>query len=303
MADPIAVGFVGLGRMGAPMARHLIDAGHEVAVWNRTPHRAEPFARDAVIGKTAADVARPVVISMLTDLPDVVEVVHSDTGLLAGWRRARVADPVLVVMGTVSPTDLREFASGLHAAHGVRVVDAPVSGGDVGAQRGDLSIMVGGAQADVDAVMPLFSAMGSVIRHVGPSGAGQTAKACNQVLVAATAAAAAEAITLAERSGLDVSALLELLCGGLAGGELLRQKGWRFVEKDYEGGGALVNQVKDLRFALAQGAASGVPLPIAAAMAEFFATLVSMGRGHLDHTAAQYLYELHSGVVSNDQRP
>jgi 3-hydroxyisobutyrate dehydrogenase-like beta-hydroxyacid dehydrogenase len=287
---------IGLGAMGAPMAANILTAGLELTVWNRTVAKAAPLAeKGAVVAPSLAAAARPVVITVLTDLPDVVAILEGENGLLAGWAANGIADPVLVVMGTVSPTAVRELGDELRASHGVRIVDAPVSGGDVGAQRGTLSIMVGGEAADIEPLSPYFEAMGSVIRHLGPLGSGQVAKSCNQVIVAAGVIAIAESLVYARKSGLDLPALVELLQGGLADSELLRQKGWRMLEHDYAGGGALSNQLKDLRFALQQAQSLGVPMPGAAASAQFFASLVAMGYGHEDHTAAQRMFEMLSG--------
>lgn len=291
-----AASLIGLGAMGAPMAANILAAGLELTVWNRTAAKTDPLAEQgAVVAPTLADAARPVVFTVLTDLPDVVAILEGEAGLLAGWAANGIPDPVLVVMGTVSPTAVRELGEQLRASHGVRVVDAPVSGGDIGAKRGTLSIMVGGDAADLEPLTPYFEAMGSVIRHLGSLGAGQVAKSCNQIIVAAGVIAIAEALVYARKSGLDLPALVELLQGGLADSELLRQKGWRMLEHDYSGGGALFNQLKDLRFALQQGQALGMPLPGTAASAQFFASLVAMGYGHEDHTAAQRVFEMLSG--------
>lgn len=291
-------GFIGLGAMGAPMAANVLGAGLPLVVWNRTAAKAAPLVeKGAAHATTPLEAARPVVITVLTDLPDVEAVLEGPDGLLEGWRRASIADPVLVVMGTVSPTRIRKLSERLRASHGVRIVDAPVSGGDVGAQHGTLSIMVGGDAGDIAEVQPHFDAMGSTVRHLGPLGSGQVAKSCNQIIVAATVVSVAEAIVYARQSGLDLLALVELLQGGLADSEVLRQKGWRFLEHDYVGGGALSNQVKDLRFALEQGRSLGVPLPGAAASESFFSALVAMGHGDEDHTAAQRVFEMMAGVT------
>jgi 2-hydroxy-3-oxopropionate reductase len=297
-------GFLGLGKMGAPMARNLLAAGVPVAVWNRTRTKAEALADSgAELADRPADAARDIVITMTVDLPDVEELLEGPDGLLAGWAERGVARPILVVMSTVSPTGVRAFGERLRAAHGVRVVDAPVSGGDVGAERGTLSIMVGGEADDIAPLSAHFAAMGDVVRHLGPLGSGQVAKSCNQIIVAATVISIAEALVYARRSGLDLPALVELLQGGLADSELLRQKGWRLLEHDYAGGGALANQVKDLRFALEQARMIGMPLPGAAASAEFFSGLMAMGFAEEDHTAAQRVFELLAGATgANDGR-
>lgn len=293
----MTAGFIGLGQMGAPMAANILASGLELTVWNRTAAKAEPLAeKGADVAATAAAAAGEVVFTVLTDLPDVEAVLDGPDGLLAGWAARETRDPILVVMGTVSPAGIRRLAERLAAEHGVRVVDAPVSGGDVGARTGRLSIMVGGGPDEFNRLEPYFTAMGSTVRHLGPVGMGQVAKSCNQIVVAATVMALAETFVYARQSGLDLEALTELLSGGLADSELLRQKGWRLLNHEYAGGGALSNQVKDLRFALEQARELGIPLPGAAHSAQFFTGLMAMGYGHEDHTAAQRVFELLAGV-------
>jgi 2-hydroxy-3-oxopropionate reductase len=296
------VGFIGLGKMGGPMARNLLKAGIPVVAWNRTASKAHALAE---LGARAVDrprdAALPVVLTVLIDLPDVEEVLAGPDGLLAGWAEAGVSDPLLVVMATVSPTGVKALAERL-AEHGVRVIDAPVSGGDVGAERGTLSIMVGGESEDVARAQPYFEAMGTTVRHLGPIGTGQVAKSCNQIIVAATAITLSEAMVYARRSGLDLQALVDLLQGGLADSELLRQKGWRLLEREYTGGGALANQVKDLRFALVPAQHFGVALPGSAARTDLFAGRMSMGYGEEDHTAAQRVFELLAGEGRDDDQ-
>lgn len=290
------VGFIGLGKMGAPMALNLLRAGVPLIVWNRTRAKTAPHAEaGAVIADTPAGAAAPIVITMVIDLPDVIDVVEGEHGLLAGWRAAGIESPILVIMGAVSALRGAEYAERMLADHGVRVIDAPVSGGDIGAINGTLSIFVGGDPEAAAQVHSLFEIMGARVAHLGAAGAGQVAKICNQVIVAATVNAVAEAFVLARRSGLDVAALLHLLQGGLADSEILRQKGWRLVERDYRGGGALANQVKDLRSALEVGRSLGLPLLGAAANEQFFQQLVALGLGEEDHTAAQRIHELLGG--------
>ncbi|GMA24426.1 2-hydroxy-3-oxopropionate reductase [Luteimicrobium album] len=288
--------FLGLGAMGLPMATNLVRGGVPLTVWNRTTAKAGPLgAEGATVASRLSDAAVDVVLTMLTDLRDVEEVLDAEDGLLEGWLRNGVETPLLVIMGTVSPPGVQSLAERL-AASAVRVVDAPVSGGDVGAVEATLSIMVGGERADVDQVRPLFELMGRVVRHLGPVGSGQVAKACNQIIVASTAMVLAEAFSFARTAGVELDPLVELLKGGLADSEMLRQKGWRYLEREYGGGGALRNQVKDLRFALELGRREEIPLPMTAASEQFFTALVAMGYGGEDHTAAQRIYEITSGA-------
>ncbi|GMA28275.1 NAD(P)-dependent oxidoreductase [Arenivirga flava] len=273
------VALLGLGAMGAPMARNLHAAGADLVVWNRTPARAEPFRAVGVpVAASLAEAARPVVITVLTDLDDVLGLLD---GLRDGWAAACIAHPLLVLMGTHSPAATAELAAELAP---VRIVDAPVSGGVTGAEAATLSVMVGGADADVAEASPFLRAVGSVVEHLGPLGAGQLAKACNQSIVAGTIAVISEAFLLAGRSGLDLAALRRLLEGGLAGSELLRQKGGNWVADEHVAGGVAVNQVKDLRFALAAAQRVGVAMPATATSLELFEALVAHGDGGLDHT-------------------
>lgn len=186
-------------------------------------------------------------------------------------------------MGTVSPTAVRAYANEL-AAEGIRLVDAPLSGGVIGAREARLSIMVGGESADVAPLLPLLGELGSTVRHMGSSGSGALAKACNQMIVASSIAAISEAMLLARQSGLDRAALLELISGGLAGSEILRQKGQNWVTESFEPGGMAEYQLKDLNFALASAADVGVDLPVAATTRGLFSALVDAGDGGLDHT-------------------
>ncbi|MFX0537223.1 NAD(P)-dependent oxidoreductase [Ornithinimicrobium sp. Y1847] len=285
------VGFLALGPMGLPMATALVSAGHHVHAWNRTGSVTEAFAAHPAEGGRAtahpspAAVARSadVVVSMLPELRHTEEVVDGPDGLLAGWAE-RGGAPVLVVMGTVSPVGVVELGERL-AEHGVRVVDAPVSGGPQGAWERRLAIMVGGAEEDVARVRPLLEAMGSTVRHLGPAGAGQLTKACNQTVVAGTLAALGEAVRLAQAGGLDVEAVLEVLGGGLAGSEALRQKGPRYISGDFSGGGACRNQLKDLDLILEAGSRYGVSQPVSRLTRELYGRMVERGEGELDHAA------------------
>ena len=284
------ISLLGLGAMGLPMGEVLLARGHTLTVWNRTSAKAEALAaRGATVAATPADAAAAVTLTVLPDLVDVVDLVDGSAqrngadGLRAGWRVAGIAEPVLVVMGTVSPTAVRAYAREL-AAEGIRVVDAPLSGGVVGAREARLSIMVGGDAADFAALQPLLGELGSTVRHMGPSGSGALAKACNQMIVASSIAAISEAMLLARQSGLDRAALLDIIGGGLAGSEVLRQKGTNWVEEVFEPGGIADYQLKDLNFALTAAEDCGVELPVASTTRVLFSALVDAGDGGLDHT-------------------
>jgi 2-hydroxy-3-oxopropionate reductase len=266
--------------MGMPMARNLIGTFGRITVWNRTASVAASLADTATVAADVAAAARPIVLTVLPDLPQVESLLDD---LRAGWAAAVIADPILVVHGTVSPTRVAELAARL-AVEGVRVVDAPVSGGTIGAAAGTLSVMVGGEADAVERLEPVFAVVGTTVRHLGPSGSGALAKLCNQVVVAATVAAVAEATVLAEAGGLPLDPLFELLCGGLGGSEVLRQKGERYRTRDFADGGSAANQLKDLRVTVETAEESQLNLPVATATTHLFERMVADGAGALDHT-------------------
>ncbi len=285
--DPIAV--LGMGAMGLPMARNLARAGFPVTVWNRTPGRdGEARSAGAVAAATLAEAALPIVLTVLPDLPDVVEVLAGEDGLLAGWRKAGVERPLLVVMGTVSPSAIRALGARLPE---VRLVDAPVSGGDVGADAATLSIMVGGHADDVLRLRPYFAVLGTTVRHLGPLGAGQLTKACNQIVVAATLTAVSEALALAAKGGLDPAVVVEILQGGLAGSRALEVKKDKWLSHDFAPGGRAVNQLKDLVFAVEAGREIGVPLPVTATVEQLYSAMCALGFGDDDHSGVSQVYE------------
>ncbi|MFV0452539.1 MAG: NAD(P)-dependent oxidoreductase [Propioniciclava sp.] len=293
--DSPRVGVVGLGPMGLPMAQALAEAGFGVVAWNRTSSAVDTLAarvapRSVVGASTPAEVAAQcrVVIAMLPDLPHLLDRLDGPDGLRAGWSGVEASGPaeppLLVVMSTVSPVAVADAAADL-AREGIHLIDAPVSGGVIGAEERRLSIMVGGAAEDVVRVWPLFEAMGGTIEHLGPVGSGALAKACNQVVVAGSLVAISEALTLARAGGLDLAQLVRLFTSGLAGSELLNQKADRFLTRDFEGGGSARNQVKDLDFVLAAGRRLGVEQPVSNLTRTMFVRLLDQGGGDLDHTA------------------
>nr|WP_301952451.1 MULTISPECIES: NAD(P)-dependent oxidoreductase [unclassified Rathayibacter] len=275
---------LGLGPMGAPMARNLL-AGGELTVWNRTASRSAAFAElGAVVAPTPAAAAAEIVLTVLPDLVQVESLLEGGDGLLEGWRAAGTVDPVLVVHGTVSPIAVADLARRLADEHGVQVVDAPLSGGTVGARDATLSIMVGGAEEAVARVLPVLARLGRTVRHLGSSGAGATAKLCNQIVVAGTVAVVSEALLLARRAGLDPATVVELLQGGLARTAVLEQKSGKWLDEDFAEGGSARNQLKDLRFVAESAAAEGVGLPTTAAVTALFERMIAEGDGDLDHT-------------------
>lgn len=279
---------LGLGPMGGPMARRLLEFDDGLVVWNRTSAKAEPLvALGARAAASPADAASDVVLTVLPDLEQVESLLPGQDGLLSGWGAKGITRPILVVHGTVSPIAVAAFAERLLRAHGVTVLDAPVSGGTVGAEQGTLSIMVGGDEDAVLSMEPVLRAMGTTIRYMGPSGSGALAKACNQIVVAATVTAVSEAMLLARGGGLDLAVMLELLQGGLADSAVLRQKGQRWINSDFAGGGSAQNQLKDLRFILDAAATEGLELPLSSTVRGLFDEMVAQGDGALDHTGIE----------------
>lgn len=283
------------------MAANLARAGYAVTIWTRSGTLPDSLAETAVeVVPTLAELGaeHPVVLTVLPDLPEVVEVVDGPEGLLSR------AEPgtLIVVMGTVSPPRLVAWAADV-AERGHRVVDAPLSGGVEGARAGSLSVMVGGEAADVAKLDAILDAVGSTVRHLGPIGSGQLAKACNQSIVATTLTALAEAVTLARHAGLDTEMLLDVLAGGYAGSRLLDEKGSRYLTGDFEAGGAAAFQHKDLGFVLESARSVGVAMPVAALVDQLFGAMTSTGRGGLDHSGVIEIVELLSGSDRTSVRP
>jgi 2-hydroxy-3-oxopropionate reductase len=278
------VTFLGLGRMGLPMSVNLARAGFAVRAWNRSPREVPGPAGYRLCGSIAE--ASGDAETIFTMLPDITEVRDVCAEAL---RHAR-AGALVVVMGTVSPVAVRAWAAEAGGA-GFRVVDAPVSGGDVGARDGTLSIMAGGTPQDIAELRAPFAAMGATVRHLGPVGSGQLAKACNQIVVAATLTALGEAVTLGTRGGLDAGELLDVLAGGLAGSRALEVKRAKLSTHDFTPGGSAAFQHKDLGFALDAARASGVALPVTAVVDQLFGAMRWTGRGADDHSGVLQIIE------------
>jgi 2-hydroxy-3-oxopropionate reductase len=284
------VGFIGLGIMGRPMAKNLMEAGYELVLQNRTPEKAEELAKEG--NATAAENPREVaeacdiVITMLPDSPDVEAVVSGEDGVLGGIRHGAL----LVDMSTISPVVTEELAEKVREK-GASMLDAPVSGGDVGAIEGALSIMVGGSEGDFERARPLFDVMGKVATHVGPTGAGQVVKACNQIVVALTIEAVSEALVLGSRGGVAPEKLVEALSGGLAGSAVMEAKKEKFFSHDFEPGFRIELHHKDLGIALAAGREYGVALPVTAIVDQMLEALKAKDRGDRDHSALLTLLE------------
>ncbi len=287
------IGFVGLGIMGGPMARNLMKAGYDLVVHNRSRGKAEELASEgAEVAGSPREVAEScgIVFTMLSDPPVVREVVAGEDGLLEGAGEGSL----LVDMSTSSPVLARELASSARE-QGVGMLDAPVSGGDVGAVDGTLSIMAGGSEKDFGRAKPLFEVMGKTVTHVGESGAGQTVKACNQIVVALVIEAVSEALVLGSKAGVAPTKVLDILSGGLAANSIMQVKREKFLSHDFEPGGKVEFHHKDLGIALEAGKEFGVPLPVTAIVDQMFVALMAQGRSGWDHSALLTLIEEWSG--------
>ena len=283
MPDRPTVGFIGLGIMGGPMALNLLHAGYPLVVHNRTRAREEPLVSEgASAAGSPRDVAAAsdVVITMLPDSPDVEAVYFGDDGVLAGARSGQL----LIDMSSIAPSVARQVASAAVEV-GAQALDAPVSGGDVGAREGTLSIMVGGPEDAFDRAHPLFDVLGKTIVRLGDAGAGQTAKACNQILVAVTIEAVSEALVLASKAGVDPERLIEVLSGGLAGNKVMEVRRRNFLEHDFTPGFKVALHHKDLGIALRTARELDVFLPTTAIVDQMLSALLAAGDGGLDHSA------------------
>ncbi len=276
------VGFIGLGIMGRPMAENLIRAGYPLIVYNRTPQKME-----AVVKLGAKSTNHPaqvcddsdIVITMLPDTPDVDQVYFGDHGIM---NRVR-AGQILIDMSTVSPRIARKIAEEAQAK-GAESLDAPVSGGDIGAKEGTLSIMVGGSVHAFERAYPLFQVMGKNIVHIGPSGAGQVTKTCNQIVVAITIEAIGEALVLAEKSGVDPAKVRSALLGGFASSRILEIHGQRVLDRRFEPGFKMRLHRKDLNIALDTAQDMEVSTPLTALVHDMMNSLLAQGKGELDHS-------------------
>ncbi|MDQ3731233.1 MAG: NAD(P)-dependent oxidoreductase [Pseudomonadota bacterium] len=284
------LGFIGLGIMGRPMALNLANANYPLAVYARRPQAAAALtAAGAKSYESPAELAShcDIVFTMVADTPDVEEVIAGRRGIMHGAARGSV----VVDMSTISPLATRRLAEELYV-RGVEMLDAPVSGGEQGAVAGSLSIMVGGKTDVFARVRPLLACMGKHIVHVGPSGAGQVAKACNQVLVAQTIAAVAEALLLARASGADPARVRGALLGGFAYSRILEVHGQRMLEGDYKPGFKSRLHQKDMRIALETASESKIALPGAARATAYLGELIDSGGGELDSAAiARVIWE------------
>ncbi|TLD47263.1 MAG: 2-hydroxy-3-oxopropionate reductase [Accumulibacter sp.] len=274
------LGFIGCGVMGRPMALHLLRGGHRLAVWARRQEAAQPLlAAGAVACASPAAVASAadVVFTIVTADADVEQTAFAAGGLSEGF----AAGSILVDMSTIAPQTARSIAGRL-ATLGVEMLDAPVSGGGQGATAASLSIMVGGKAAVLDRVRPLLGLLGSTIVHVGDHGAGQVAKACNQLLMVATIQAVAEALHLSRAAGVDPARVSAALAGGSAGSRVLQLMGGRMVARDFAAGVEARLHHKDYAVLIAEAHRLGLPLPVSTQVCQQLNALMAMGWGRCD---------------------
>ncbi|WP_134669748.1 NAD(P)-dependent oxidoreductase [Halorussus marinus] len=292
--SPETVGFVGLGLMGEPMAKNLLDAGYLVVGHNRSQEPVEAIVEYGGEGADTASEAASrsdVVITCLPDSAVVAEVMRADDGIIAGLDGGET----VIDMSTISPTVTEELAEEL-AAIDVEMLDAPISGGEEGAIDGTLSIMVGGDEAVVDDHRDLLSAMGETITHCGPAGSGQVTKACNQIVVANTMEAISEALVFAEKAGADLQAVVDAISGGAAGCWALDNRAPSMIRGDFEPGFFASYQYKDLRIATDAGEAFGAPMPATEVTHEMYKSMEENGMGLDDNSGVMQVVEMLAGT-------
>ena len=280
------IGFIGLGVMGKPMAKHLLAAGHTLTVHNRSRGAVDELATaGAAPAATPAEVARAssVIITMLPDTPDVEHVIAGDHGVLAGLQKSAI----VIDMSSVSPVATERLAK-LIGDKGGSMLDAPVSGGEIGAKNATLTIMVGGDEKVFERARPILSCMGKPesVTYIGPSGSGQVTKLCNQICIAANLAGVAEAYSLAKANGLEPARVRQALLGGFAASKVMEFHGNRMITGDYKPGFFVRLFQKDLRLAVEANMATGVTMPVTSVVTQFVNAYVAAGGGELDCAAA-----------------
>ena len=285
------IGFIGLGIMGRPMAKHLMNAGYSLTVYDIMPAGVQDVvaagAKAAGSNKEVAE-ASDIVITMVPDSPDVEAAYLGPKGVFEGMR----AGQIFVDMSSISPVTARKVAAAA-AERGVEMVDAPVSGGEVGAANATLSIMCGGKPEVFETVLPILQKMGQNITLVGGPGAGQVAKACNQLIVGITLGAVAEALVLAQKAGVDPAKVRQALLGGFAQSRILELHGQRMVDRKFEPGFRIRLQEKDLNVAMSAAREYGVSLPLCSTVHQEFKALLTNGHGNDDHSGiAQFVEDM-----------
>jgi 2-hydroxy-3-oxopropionate reductase len=277
------IGFVGIGTMGAPMARHILKGGYRVTVWSRRAESMAPLVNaGAAAGDSPADVAAQsdVIVTMVTDTKAVEDVVLGERGIARGARTGSI----VVDHGTIDPNGARRIAGELQT-RGIEMLDAPVSGGSIAAEAGTLVTMVGGSKAALERVTPVLSCYAKSIEHIGPSGSGQVAKACNQICVIVNQLGAAEAMLLAERSGVDPATVKNALMAGFAASRMLELQAPKMIARDFAGKIESRLHHKDIHIALDMARALGIDLPGSGAAAEVLDALQQRGGARQDSAA------------------
>lgn len=287
------IGFIGLGIMGKPMALNLNEAGYSLSVLERNRASGDLAKAGAQVLKTSREIAQTsdIVITMLPDSPQVEEVVFGEDGVLEGIRKGSV----FIDMSTIAPLTARKVYAAMQEK-GVDALDAPVSGGQTGAEEGTVSIMVGGNEKAFQKAVPLFEIMGKSAVLIGEAGAGQMTKACNQIVVGVTIQAVSEALTLAKKSGVDVAKVRKALLGGLAQSTILERYGQRILDRNFEAGFKIKLHRKDMNIALQSGREFSVPLPASSQVAVNMDAMLAKDQGELDHSALALLVEELSGI-------
>jgi 2-hydroxy-3-oxopropionate reductase len=287
------IGFIGLGIMGAPMAGHLLDAGYSVVT---SDHRGKPPADlvakglKAVTGSNAVARAADIIITMVPDTPQVEEVLFGENGVASGLSKGKL----VIDMSSISPIATKEFAKKINDL-GCDYLDAPVSGGEVGAKAASLTIMVGGEQAAFDRARPVFDRMGKNVNLVGPNSVGQTTKVANQIVVALTIEAVAEALVFASKAGADPAKVRQALMGGLASSRILEVHGERMIKRTFAPGFRIELHQKDLNLALEGAKSLGVALPNTSTTQQLFNACAANGGGKDDHSGLVKALEIMAG--------
>lgn len=282
MSADIAV--IGLGAMGKPMAHNLVKAGFSVEVWNRSQHKVDELVQAGARSTALEKITAPIILTVLPDSAEVKQLLQQ--GLVQSLNN----NSILVIMGTVAPSAMTDLAREL-APTGAHVVDAPVSGGDVGAQRGDLSIMVGAAVEDFKRLETIFATLGKTILHVGPVGSGQVLKACNQLIVGANLVAIAEALTLARKSGIKDDDFYAIIANGLAGSKALEVKWEKLHSGQFTPGGKSEFQLRDLKIVAELARSLGLDLASVATSIAMYQRLIDQGEGGIDHSGVIHAVE------------
>lgn len=292
---PDRIGFIGLGIMGKPMVRNLLKVGYGVTVFNRSRKAMDELKHDgATLADSIAQLTQcvDVIITCVSDSPDVESIVFDAQGILNHVRSGML----FIDMSTIAAATSRKVFQAFQTV-GVSALDAPVSGGDIGAIQGTLSIMVGGETRAFDRALPILQAMGKNIVHIGDAGAGQITKACNQIVVAMTVQGVAEALTLAKKSGVDGAKVREALLGGFAQSKVMEVHGQKMLDRNFNPGFKLDLFRKDMNIVLQTAMQEKISLPGSANAAEQMNALQAQGKGDLDFISVLTLYELLSGIT------